>query len=210
MKFSTYSMVLLTVAIPIGAMQRAAVVYDPGNTNMLKSLLNLYNPCEYLPEKEIIALVQSGANPNIKADCGFCIAYSWLSILIEYDLKLSLKAKNLISFLLNNGANPNDIHAPLVRACRNADHANVTMLIAAGANVHARDDGGNSPLYVALGDPNAPNCYRNSIVKLLLEKGAVFDINVTNNKGESPYSFVKKYGLKDILELFEKYKSKTP
>lgn len=202
--------IILLINTSLWGMQVQKPAYDPGSTNMLKSLLNLYYPNERLPEKEIIALVQRGANPNINADCGCCITYSWLPILILFDVKCSLKAKNLISFLLNNGADPNDIHVPLVEACRDADHANATMLIAAGANVHARDDRGNSPLYVALGDPNVPNCYRNSIVKLLLEKGAAADINVTNNIGESPYSFAKKNGLKDILELFEKYTCKKP
>lgn len=211
MKFYTYSMALLIVATPISAMQRAAVVYDPEKTNRLKSLLNLYGPEQCPPEKEIISLVSGGADPNVKADCGFGNKYDWLHILISIPCA-SGQVENLISFLLHNGADLNRANSDsylLINACNKGNYACIAMLIAAGVNVRVRNPYGNSALLVALGDPKFPYLYRNAIVKLLLEKGAAADINVTNNRGESPYNFAKKNGLWDILELFEKYKSKT-
>ena len=67
------------------------------------------------------------------------------------------------------------IAADLVAAIRNADGRAIGLLLAAGADVNARDAEGNTPLILA-SLYASPEC-----VKLLIQKGA--DVNAANKAG---------------------------
>jgi len=73
---------------------------------------------------------------------------------------------------------------PLHLAAINPDVTTVKALLAAGANVNAKDDDGNTPLHMA--------AYANRIetAKVLLEAGA--DVNAVTTAGRTPMSMARK------------------
>lgn len=192
--------------ISIIAMQQPPRVYDPGRTNMLKSLLNVYPPLESVPESQIVQLVSEGADPNVAADCGYWIGDAWLDALIHFRKHNNHR---LIDFMLCNGANPESKDA-LSIACQQGDCASVALLLAHGANSTALNEHGDCPLMYAIGDPEYPELYRNTIIKHLLEKGAGSTINTLNKNGETPLIIARKGGLHDVLKLFEPYIGNNP
>jgi len=73
----------------------------------------------------------------------------------------------------------------------------VELLIAAGADVNARDDGGDTPLL------NAAAFGQKEIVELLIGKGA--EVNAKNANGETPLDWAKG----EIADLLRKHGGKT-
>ena len=82
---------------------------------------------------------------------------------------------------------------PLHLAATNPDVTALKALLAAGANVNAKDDDGNTPLHMA--------AYTNRIehAKVLLEAGA--DVNVVSTGGRTPMAMARKSRADEIAGL---------
>lgn len=82
---------------------------------------------------------------------------------------------------------------PLHLAATNPDATVVKALLAAGANVNAKDDDGNTPLHMA--------AYTNRIenAKILLEAGA--DVNAVTTGGRTPMAMARKSRADEIAGL---------
>ena len=82
---------------------------------------------------------------------------------------------------------------PLHLAATNPDVSALKALLAAGANVNAKDDDGNTPLHMA--------AYTNRIeaAKILLEAGA--DVNVVSTGGRTPMAMARKSRSDEIAGL---------
>jgi ankyrin repeat protein len=74
--------------------------------------------------------------------------------------------------------------APLHHAATNVDPGPLKVLIAAGADVNARDQEGNTPLHMAAYATRSANA------RLLLEAGA--DVNAKSAAGRTPLSLARK------------------
>lgn len=202
-------------SLSLCAMHQPARLYDQGKTESLKLLLDVYSPCYTLPEKEIQQLVLEGADPNACADSGFYRGNSWLVAWRSVKSKSEGPKHSFLAFLLNNGGNPNKkgstIMSLLMHACGDDDYAAATLLIAAGADVRARSDASKgTTLHFALGDCTRPKLYRTALVKLLLNHGAGPDIELPDNKGESPLGIARKGNFQDIIAIFEASKKSQP
>lgn len=113
---------------------------------------------------------------------------------------------NKVKVLLQNGANPNKMsrsgELPITAGLYDPRKGILTVLeelIAAGADVNARDGNGNSALTLAVKRDSDP-----SIAQLLLAKGAHPEI--TNSLGETPYGLSKQSP--QILKHLEENKQK--
>lgn len=82
---------------------------------------------------------------------------------------------------------------PLHLAATNSDITALKVLLAAGADVNAKDMDGNTPLHMAA----YTNRFENS--KLLLEAGA--DIGATNSGGRTPIAMARKARADDVVGL---------
>ncbi|MBU1689220.1 MAG: ankyrin repeat domain-containing protein [Gammaproteobacteria bacterium] len=82
---------------------------------------------------------------------------------------------------------------PLHLAATNPDVSALKALLAAGANVNARDEGDNTPLHMA--------AYTNRIehAKVLLEAGA--DVNIVSTGGRTPMAMARKSRADEIAGL---------
>lgn len=82
---------------------------------------------------------------------------------------------------------------PLHLAATNPDVSALKALLAAGANVNAKDDDGNTPLHMA--------AYTNRIeaAKVLLEAGA--DVNAKTTAGRTPMAMARKSRADEIAGL---------
>ena len=109
----------------------------------------------------------------------------------------------MVKALVARGANVNQTvkqsgQTPLITACRDWAHSYiVTPLLAAGADVNARDKNGRTALHYAV-DPllNIP------LVELLLEKGA--NPAQADNFGVTPIAQARLLGFEDIAAAMEK------
>ena len=102
--------------------------------------------------------------------------------------------------LLDQGANVNvadDGYTPLHFAAADDSVGVVELLLAAGADIEAADDKGETPLYKAVRNTTEGAV---PITRLLLERGADPQAPLIN--GSSPLSFVKRYGEPEMRELF--------
>ena len=82
---------------------------------------------------------------------------------------------------------------PLHMAATNPDISALQALLAAGADVNAKDMDGNTPLHMA--------AYSNKFeqTKLLLEAGA--DVNAISTGGRTPVAMARKSRADDVIEL---------
>ena len=68
-----------------------------------------------------------------------------------------------------------------------------------GADVHRRDSRNTTPL-------NAACCYGHiAVVRLLLDNGAVADLNVADEDDDTPMANAKHWGYPAVVDLLEKY-----
>ena len=110
---------------------------------------------------------------------------------------------NVVTFLLENGANINDRdtidQTSLIIAAQNGCKDIVKLLLDAGANIHHRNDQGENALISAAQEGHIDT------VKLLLEAGV--DINQSNSDGETPLDLAIR--LRQKKELIELLREKT-
>ena len=97
---------------------------------------------------------------------------------------------HIAAYLLNQGADPDFtaaqyVRPPLILAAENADFEMVTLLLQAGADIHARSANKSTALHFAvqIGGPSGP-----ALVNFLLDQGA--DPNLQDNQGKTPLSLV--------------------
>ena len=183
----------------------ALIQESPHKDEALAYLIKFGNPAKYQLSK---ALLKAGANPNAQPteysqplimmaadDCDIRIA----SLLLEYganttavdksgeDVLFAIRcgnsesAKELISLLLQYGANPQrktkEGYTALLKSLMRSSDTVAQALIYAGSDVNAvytRDNGETTtPLHIAALNNNKET------VRLLIQKGATFDVNDT-------------------------------
>lgn len=105
--------------------------------------------------------------------------------------------KNIVKYLLDNGANINELNyneeSALIFAIKNDKVDVVSLLITEGADINLKNNDGDTTLCIA-----AQSGYK-EIVELLISKGA--DVNVENIKGETPLLIAEEKGYKEITAL---------
>ena len=107
-------------------------------------------------------------------------------------------AINVVSFLLENGANINDRDAinqtPLIIASQNGCKDIVLILLGAGENIHHRNDQGENALISAAQEGHI------DVVKVLIEAGA--NVNQPNADGETPLELaIRLRQKKELIDL---------
>lgn len=102
-----------------------------------------------------------------------------------------------------NKKNPGDWKTPLHVACRYGNDIECAkVLLEYHANARAKDKRNNTPLHMAC--TNSNTLVRRGLVQLLIEHGALLDINVLNKNNDTPLTLVTRYGFFDTKELLEK------
>ncbi|RGP63931.1 hypothetical protein FSPOR_8258 [Fusarium sporotrichioides] len=118
-------------------------------------------------------LVQHKALEGAKGESALCLAVTNRSV-------------SIVTFLLQNGADPDERDAkrntPLRLACRNEDHDIVALLMKCGANADRLDTAGKTEMAWAALRGNVP------LVKLLLENGADPRAKCANGKTAAAYA----------------------
>ena len=190
----------------------------------------LFEACKYNDMDLIKMLVENGADVNIRTNKGYTplgyVCYNKSdnielakflvehgALIKEYHLLDAVKNnnKNIIKYLIENGANVNakdaDGNTPLLLVCNpsmgfSVDFDLVKYLVENGADVNARNNEGDTPLLLLMSPVGTTK-----LVEYLIENGA--DVNVKNNNGKSlsyfiedPYTprEVREY-LKDLLKV---------
>lgn len=216
---------LIFLSFPVCAMQPLVFVYNAKvynwvKTGELKELLNGHILSNPLPHIEIKQLVFDGADTNVKADKSHYKGCSWFEALLFYG-DMCEHFWDTINFLFLHGAqtnlHPNGLLSSLCYSSTlEGSQTRIAYLITCGADVCARNSKGETPLfntiygYLALrkyGISSLPKTAQ--LIERLLELGAICDIVIPDNEGRTPLSLAQNNGLTCILQLFEKYKSKS-
>ena len=133
-------------------------------------------------------LIKAGAEVNVKDNLG------WSPLMYATDVKYGVK---MVSFLLDNGADPNVRNkggdTPLITAVAANIIASVKLLIEKGADIHATDAKGRSALIIAVVNGNA------EIVSFLLSKGA--KLESVDQEGKTPLMWAATKGNLEIVKL---------
>jgi len=85
------------------------------------------------------------------------------------------------------------MNAQLIQAAERGDTAQVTALLAAGADINSRDGAGRTPVMAATHGNQVET------VRLLIEAGS--DINLQDNRRDNPFLYAGAEGLLEILKL---------
>jgi ankyrin repeat protein len=131
-------------------------------------------------------LLAKGANINAKSNNGETALLKVCMFDAESNFDGFETQLKMCEFLLENGANVNDVgiggRLPLYEASlSDKSHATCELFIAHGANVKAKIDNGETCLHGACRNAAFANC------KILLEQGA--DPNARDNEGNTPLHF---------------------
>ena len=111
-----------------------------------------------------------------------------------------------VQLLLQAGANVNQKHNSYYNTALHLavsqwfeNIAIIKLLLEAGADVHAQDNDGSTPLYIAI-----DHMQSHAIIRLLQNHGA--DINAQDNNGDTPLKNIIQKAHKDILKDQNFYK----
>ncbi len=164
----------------------------------------LHWTCLYGRYKITKLLIKKGANINVKNNdgetplhyaAGFCYS-KIVTLLIANGGDVSVKVKSKKSGF--NGCTP--LHLTAWSSSYKNALETARTLIANGANIHAKSEGGDTPLHMAVAQSmNIPE-----VVNLLIEKGA--NVNAKNNDGMTPLhrSLEEYLNIKVVKLLIEK------
>lgn len=185
------------------AMQLQQSRYNQKATLALQEKINKTHDFNKITAEEIIALIITGADPNVKGKFSHGRGQTILQIFIHQTRTDDVAT---VAFLLKHGADPsiNDLdgNSPLQDAISEYKLQIAKYLIEHGANIHNTDKYGRTVL-------NTATSYnRIEMVKLLLENGAFTDIEKASRLNESPLSIARRERCPEILELFELYKKR--
>ncbi len=105
--------------------------------------------------------------------------YTWSSV---FNIVNESTIDKLVSSFSSNNADQIDEHGwtPLMHASWNGDLEKASLLIDEGADVNMADESGNTPLHLAVQEGHF------SLVKLLMESGALASLNKSTDDNESP------------------------
>lgn len=164
-------------------MQQPMRVYNRQNTDNLKMLMIKHSVCT-LPQEEVQRLILAGADPDIITREGYFDKCKLLSAFVSASQHSNREDDKFITFLLDHGADPNKwfFQSPLHVACRNGYILMVQQIIEKKAQVNAKARSGASPLLRAVEGNFA------GVVQVLIENGAVGDIDFLDAHGDTPKS----------------------
>ena len=171
----------------------------------LQEKLNRWHHFNKLKDEEIIALINAGADPNVKGLYAHGQGKTVLIAALMQDVKDN---SPIIPFLLAHGADPNinDLTniSPLQHAIISIKDGTAKYLIEHGANIHNADRHRNTPLF------DAVFYNRIEVVKLLLEKGAWTDIDKPRMGGKTPFFIARDQNRNvELIKLLESYKKSS-
>lgn len=166
--------------------------------------LAVYNYCR----DRVPLLLKAGADPSLLTNSGESLlhlaaarkSYSIDELLIWYPEDQD--RKELLNTCDNRGIPPL-FYSLIPPSYKEEDQIRDSKsLIDNGADIHFRVSGNNTFLHELMKCDNLRR-YGPSVIKFLLEQGlSPFD---ENDNQETPYTIAKEKGLKNILELFDKY-----
>lgn len=116
----------------------------------------------------------------------------------QKNLELTSKIRDLYKAGANFQYELNGGNSPLIHAIRWGYQEFAPMLIEDGANVREVESFGNTPSHHAVQNNN-----NLEIVKQLIEAGAVYDLDLKNNLGETPLELAKPEIRKYLYEIQE-------
>lgn len=174
--------------------------------NATKELKNILTELVNLPQNNVHQnvindffaqmkeLINAGANVNVGHSDKGMVSYTPLFLAIQFN------RPEMVQFLLNNHANPNDQifytrHTALMEAVEHGHSDIVQMLLAAGATLNNTNNFGNTALIIATVQNHVP------IVKLLLEHHA--NPNIINNDGNTALDVARKEKKQEIIDLLK-------
>lgn len=189
-------------SVCMNGMQPQQPVFNERATLALQEKLNKWHHYNKISGEEIIALINAGADPNVKGLDAHGQGKTILLVAIMQDIKDNLP---IISFLLAKGADPNisDFNgiSPLQYAIMGIKDGAAKYLIEHGANIHNVDRYGHTPLYEAV------FYNRLEVVKLLLENGAWTDIDRLTRLKETPLTVAREQNRNaEMIKLLQWYK----
>jgi len=172
-------------------------------------------------KKAVKLLLKAGADINIVDKNGWSVLmrFNKTNIPLSEDIQLDISLTDdsgftplhwaaiqnntsLVKFLINKGIPPDVANqkgeTPLMRAAIQGQDKTIKVLLEAGANIHQKDNNGNSVLMWAVSSKDFPKT-----VKLLLKNGARIDEK--RNDGLTPLMWAAKLGLiKSVKVLLAK------
>jgi hypothetical protein len=163
-------------------------------------MLVMLNP--HLLNPELVSGATRGSIPRVEylLDLGVDIngPYDWRGATA---LSMAAYKSNpeMVSFLLEKGANPNvkdsDGETPLIIAAEKNQSAIINLLVAKGAKLNWQNERGFTALRQAV------QFNRMEAARVLIDSGA--DLNLKDNQGETPMAAADKLGYSDLELLLE-------
>ena len=190
---------LLHEAVTEGHIGIVKILLDHGvdiNERGEKGMTALYLTCSHPNFKIYKELLKRGADINLPHNDN-----------MPLDMAAIGGSLNIMSDLLDRGANINRVNSKNITALHNACYygklKSVKMLLDRGANVNPRTISGKTPLYEACFRAHGPRYLSDCpdgyvpIVEELLRRGA--DANIADHEGKKPIDIAEKPEIKQLL-----------